>query len=287
MLINSESFIAKKKEQIKKEVNLINDTLTLSIIQVGNNPASNSYIRNKIKFAEEVGITVNHVKLDETITQGKLVKKIKDINNESTSVLIQLPLPNHIDEKVITNAVDPLKDADGFHVNNIGKLWNGEESLNPCTAVGVSEWCEDILGDLTGLDVLIVNRSALIGRPLVKLLLDKNATVSIAHSKTKDLVNKMKNSDIVILGVGKDEFINEEIANEISGDKLKLIVDVSINVGNDGKLCGDFSKSLYDNVEQNRYSYSVTRSPKGCGPVTVCYLASNIIKCYKLQKMEE
>lgn len=286
MIYTSKNFTTRIKESVKEEVLALKEQgedVTLCVIQVGDDKASSSYIKSKCNASNEVFIDFTHKKEDETITTEELINVVNECQEKYDGVLVQLPLPKHIDESRIIASINPDSDVDGFHPLHTGNLWINQEAIAPCTAFGVAEWIEDILGDLNGRDVLIINRSNIVGKPLAKLLLDKNCTVTIAHSRTVDIVEKMKQSDVVITGVGIPNYINEEIIKELNGSKLKLIVDVSINMF-EGKLCGDISKSTYEVFEDDYVSFDITSVPGGVGPITVSYLLKNAVKCHNIKK---
>lgn len=282
---------AKVKTEVKHEVDLIKEELVLNVVQVGEDPASSSYIRSKEKACNETGIKFNHIKLSADIPSRSFKHFIKEIveSNEwdrregkYNSLLIQLPLPSHIDENEVCSMIPSYMDADGFNPRNIGLMTIGEDSPLPCTPAGVIDILKDKYDTIEGKDVLIINRSNIVGKPLVPLLLRENATVQIAHSRTTGLLDKMKRSDIVITAVGREKFISEYMLSEMNKDKssTEIIVDVSIMRGSNGKLCGDVDKDCYT----NDYKFDIVSSPNGCGPMTVANLMKNIVECYKIQK---
>jgi len=264
----------KVKERLKKEINDLKEKLTLVVIQIGNDEASNIYVNNKIKLCNEVGINSIHEKLDD-ITEEELIKKIKNLNEDDSvnGILVQLPLPDNFNTKKVINAISYLKDVDGLTLTNIGKLYNDEDSIIPCTALGVMKLLNYYNIDLEGKNVAIVGRSTLVGRPLFKLLLDRNATVTMCHSKTKNLEDVLKTKDIIISATGKKGLITSDMVKEGS-----VIIDVGITrVGN--KIYGDVD---FDNVYEK--ASFITKVPGGVGPMTVVCLMENTLNCYKLQK---
>ena len=250
--------IKNKILECKRERNPI-----LYVIQVGDNSASESYIKGKKKDCEDVGIVCKLVHLHESISENDLIDLIRDItkNEECDGIIVQLPLPSHIDKNHIIDVIPKEKDVDGFRKDS---------DYIPCTPAGIMKVLDEF--NITGKDCLIINRSNIVGRPLVNLLLDKDATVTIAHSKTKDLHTKIKNADIVITAVGIPNFIT---TNMISNDKI--FIDVSINRNEDGKLCGDIAKETYNYLYRNSY---ITPVPNGIGLLTRAMLLQNTFDSY-------
>ena len=250
--------IKNKILECKRERNPI-----LYVIQVGDNSASESYIKGKKKDCEDVGIVCKLVHLHESISENDLIDLIRDItkNEECDGIIVQLPLPSHIDKNHIIDVIPKEKDVDGFRKDS---------DYIPCTPAGIMKVLDKF--DITGKDCLIINRSNIVGRPLVNLLLDKDATVTIAHSKTKDLHTKIKNADIIITAVGIPNFIT---TNMISNDKI--FIDVSINRNEDGKLCGDIAKETYNYLYRNSY---ITPVPNGIGLLTRAMLLQNTFDSY-------
>ena len=262
------------KDMLKKEISELKEELTLAVIQVGNNEASNIYVNNKIKLCNEVGINSIHEKLDD-ITEEELIKKIEILNEDESvhGILVQLPLPDNFDAKKVINTISYLKDVDGLTTTNIGKLFNDEDSIIPCTALGVMKLLNYYNIDLEGKNVAIVGRSTLVGRPLFKLLLDKNATVTMCHSKTKNLEDVLKTKDIIISATGKKGLITSDMVKEGA-----ILIDVGITRA-DNEIYGDID---FDNVYE-KVSF-ITKVPGGVGPMTVICLMENTLNCYKLQK---
>ena len=250
--------IKNKILECKRERNPI-----LYVIQVGDNSASESYIKGKKKDCEDVGIVCKLVHLHESISENDLIDLIRDItkNEECDGIIVQLPLPSHIDKSHIINVIPKEKDVDGFRKDS---------DFIPCTPAGIMKVLDEF--NIAGKDCLIINRSDIVGRPLVNLLLDKDATVTIAHSKTKDLATKIKNADIIITAVGIPNFIT---TNMISNDKI--FIDVSINRNEDGKLCGDIAKETYNYLYRNSY---ITPVPNGIGLLTRAMLLQNTFDSY-------
>lgn len=273
-IINGKEIKELKMKEFIDKINNIEDKLKLVVIQVGNDESSNVYINNKKTTCEKVGILFEHIKY-ESIREEDLISKIKGLNNDKTvtGILVQLPLPEPLNEKNIINAIDPLKDVDGLTSANIGNLYSGKEGLIPCTAKGIIELLDQTNIDVEGLDVVIVGRSRLVGLPLIKLLLNKNATVTVCHSKTKNLKAKTQKADVLIVAIGKKHFITEDYVKDGA-----VVIDVGITREN-GKLYGDCD---FDNLKDK--CLAITPVPKGVGPLTITMLIDNIIEAYKLQK---
>ncbi len=273
-IINGKQIQEEKIKDFSNQIESINDTIKLTVIQIGNNEASNVYIKNKQKICEKVGILFEHLKYDET-NEEELIEKIEQLNTDRsvTGVLVQLPLPKEINEKKVIDAIDPLKDIDGLTTTNLGNLFSGNKGLVPCTALGVIEILKSINAPIEGSNVVIVGRSRLVGLPLSGLLLKENATVTTCHSKTKDLKEKTKEADILIVAIGKKQFIKEDYVKENA-----IVIDVGIN-REDGKLYGDCD---FENIKNK--CKAITPVPNGVGPLTITMLISNLIEAYNLQK---
>ena len=256
-------------DQLAKEIKSSKAEVCLQVIQVGNNQASSVYVRNKERAAERVGIKTVATKLDESISQSELIDIIHQINQDKSvnGLLIQLPLPEHLDVDQILHEIDPRKDVDGFHAVNMGKLWTGSPSMTPCTPSGIMHLLEDF--ELAGKHALVVGRSNIVGKPIAQMLLDKHATVTIAHSRTKNLDQLLDMADIVIAAVGIPEFITHCKQNAI-------VIDVGINRDKDGHLVGDVKRGLD--------CFAKTVVPGGVGPMTVAMLMKQTYEAYKLQK---
>lgn len=244
----------------------------LDTIIVGNNPASLSYIKGKHNKCLQAGIknVVHH--LEEQITQSQLEEEIQKCNENDhcDGILLQMPLPAHLDENQAILKMDPSKDVDGLHPINIGHLFSGEPRFVPCTPLGVMKILEALHVDLTGKQAVVVGRSRLVGNPVARLLQDANATVTICHSKTKDLASVTRNADILVVAMGRPQVIRSEYVKEGA-----VVIDVGINRV-DGHLCGDVdTQDVLDKV-----SY-ITPVPKGVGPMTICALLLNTLQSYE------
>lgn len=268
-------FITKR---IAEEVELIEEPITIALILVGHNPASEVYVNMKKKACDAVGINVKDYLLEETATQKDLLKIIKESNEDKAvhAILVQLPLPSHIDEGTIINAIAPEKDVDGLTLINQGKLFIGEDTIEPATPKGVISLLKKNYIDIAGKNVVVVGRSRLVGKPLAILFEQNNATVTIAHSRTTNLKEVTKRADILVVAVGKPNFI--------TGDMIKkdaVVVDVGTTKV-EGKLTGDVK---FD--EAFEIASYITPVPKGVGPMTIASLLENIVLCYRKQKRIE
>lgn len=264
----------KLKEEIKKQIIEEKITPSLVVVQIGDNKASNVYIKNKKKACLEVGIKFEHIKFNETISEDLVINEIKRLNDDISvnGILVQLPLPIGFDEGKIINAINPLKDVDGLTYQNVGNLVLENECLVSCTPLGVMELLKEYGVALEGKNACIVGRSNLVGKPLIQLLLKENATVSVCHSKSLDIKNYTKNADILIVAVGHPNLITKDFIKEGA-----VVIDVGINKeGN--VLCGDVA---FDEVSKK--ASLITPVPGGVGPMTVACLLKNVIKAYKVQ----
>ena len=265
------------KEEVRKEIEAIkadNGRLPrLTVVLVGENAASKVYVRNKIKVCEQTEVESRMVALPETVSEKELLEVIEGLNNdpEVDGILVQLPLPESIDEDKIINAVDPGKDVDGFHALNVAELWNGHAELIPCTPKGIMYLLKANGIDPEGKLAVVIGRSNIVGKPMAKLLLDANATVVMAHSRTKDLEKITKQADILIVAVGRPRLVG---ARHVKPGAT--VIDVGINRDADGKLCGDVD---FDDVLP--VAAKITPVPGGVGPLTTATLLKNTIYCYK------
>lgn len=262
-------------EGLKKLVNEIERPLGLTVIQVGDNASSNIYIKQKRKMAEFLEFNFNHIKLEDDVTLEEILKIIDELNNdeEVDGILVQMPVPEHLDSKVIQNAINPLKDVDGLTDINMGKLVHKKECLVPCTALGIMELLNYYNISVTSKNVVVVGRSDLVGRPVAELLINSSATVTLCHSKTKDLASITRGADILIVAVGKSRFITKDMVKDGA-----VVIDVGINKLEDGSLCGDVD---FENVK-DKCSY-ITPVPGGVGQMTVLELGFNTYKAYLLR----
>lgn len=262
-------------EGLKKLVNEIERPLGLTVIQVGDNASSNIYIKQKRKMAEFLGFNFNHIKLEDDVTLEGILRIIDELNNdeEVDGILVQMPVSEHLDSKVIQNAINPLKDVDGLTDINMGKLVHKKECLVPCTALGIMELLNYYNIPVISKNVVVVGRSDLVGRPVAELLINSSATVTLCHSKTKDLASITREADILIVAVGKSRLITKDMVKDGA-----VVIDVGINKLEDGSLCGDVD---FENVK-DKCSY-ITPVPGGVGQMTVLELGFNTYKAYLLR----
>lgn len=283
MILNGKVVADSIKQRLKEDVDAaVANGLRrpcLAIISVGDDPASQVYIRNKRKASEEVGIEVLHY----TFKGGKeivceVANTIMSFNDNSKvdGIMVQLPVPSFINERVLIDMIDPSKDVDGLTTTNIGRLRSGQDCLKPCTAQGIIDLCKYYNIELDGKDVTIIGRSNIVGKPLADLMMTEGATVTQCHSHTRHLENKCKSADILVSAIGKPKFITEDYVGFGS-----VVIDVGINRDENGKLCGDVD---YD--EAWVITKAITPVPGGVGPMTVAELMANVVKAWK-NNMEE
>lgn len=276
MIISGKEISIKIKDQLKEEVAKIKATYPrlpkLVVILVGDNQASQTYVRNKERGCQYIGIESEILRHDDSFSEAELLKEIDDLNNDDSvdGILVQLPLPKHINEDKVIEAIIPSKDVDGFHPENVAKLFLGQHSLVPCTPKGMMVLLEEIKYDLTGKEVVIVGRSNIVGKPVALLCLQKNATVTIAHSKTKDLKAVCKRADVLIAAIGKPKFFDHEYIKDGA-----VVLDVGINRDENNKLCGDVN---FDDVKDK--VSAITPVPGGIGPMTITMLMQNTIEAF-------
>lgn len=271
--IDGKEVSIKKRIEIQSNVqNLKKEGVVpgLAVILVGNDDASRTYVANKQKACKELGIYSELITFDSTVSQDILLSKIYELNEckEIHGILVQLPLPEHLDEDEIINAISPMKDVDGFHPINVGKMVIGQDALMPCTPSGVIVMLEENGISLSGKHVVIVGRSNIVGKPLGQMLLNRDATVTYCHSKTRDLRSYTNQADILIAAVGRANFITADYVRQGA-----VVIDVGINRNEQGKLCGDVA---YHQVKE-KTSY-ITPVPGGVGPMTITMLMYNTVK---------
>ena len=261
--------LAKEVEELKKQ----GVTPGLAVILIGDDPASLSYVRGKKKAAEAMGIRFQLDHFDASFSEQELLEVIDQYNqnNDFHGILVQLPLPDHISEQAVIERISPDKDVDGFHPLNVGKMLLGEDTFLPCTPAGIVELLKKTEIDLSGKEVVVVGRSNIVGKPVGQLLLNENATVTYCHSRTADITAHTKKADILIVAVGK--------ANFIKADQIKegaVVIDVGVNRLDNGKLAGDV-----DFEEAKEKASYITPVPGGVGPMTITMLAHNTVKSAK------
>lgn len=259
-------------EDLKKQVKQYMIKPCLAVIQIGDDPASNTYIKSKEKASNEIGIYFKHIKFSSTVKEIEVINKILELNNDEYvhGILLQLPLPEGFNADKLINYIARNKDVDGLTDINTGKLFNNKPGMISCTPLGIMKLLEEEKIEIAGKNVTIVGRSNLVGKPLLGLLLNNDATVTICHSKTENLKKHTKNADILIVAVGKKHFITEDMIKEDA-----VVIDVGINK-EDGKLYGDVD---FNKVKTK--AKKITPVPGGVGPMTVAMLMTNVIKAYE------
>ena len=276
MIIDGKKEAAILREEIKKEIisikNKTNKAPGLTVILIGEFGPSQIYVRNKEKNSKEVGINSTVIKYSKDVTEQEVLKKIKELNSDKdvSGILVQLPLPEQIDKEKIINAIDPSKDVDGFNPINVGNLASGYDAIVPCTPLGCMLLLKKIEKNLSGKHAVIIGRSNLNGKPMAQLLLKENCTVTVSHSKTKNLKEECLKADILIAAVGVANLVKKDWVKEGS-----IVIDVGINKQDD-KIVGDVS---FDEVKDK--VKAITPVPGGVGPMTIACLLKNTLKCFK------
>jgi methylenetetrahydrofolate dehydrogenase (NADP+) / methenyltetrahydrofolate cyclohydrolase len=275
-IIDGKAFAARVRAQVASEVaRLKRDhglTPGLAVVLVGTDPASEVYVRNKGRQTVEAGMHSIEHNLPETTSEGELLALIEQLNADPAihGILVQLPLPKHLDADMVINAIDPKKDVDGFHISNVGLLGTGQKAMVPCTPLGCLLLLRDRLGSLAGMNAVVIGRSNIVGKPMAQLLLGESCTVTVAHSKTRDLPGVVRGADIVVAAVGRPEMV--------TGDWIKpgaVVIDVGINrISRDGKtrLVGDV-----DFASASQVAGAITPVPGGVGPMTIACLLANTV----------
>ena len=286
-IIDGKAFAAKLRGQVGEHVAALKDdhgiTPGLAVVLVGEDPASQVYVRSKGKMTNEVGMKSVEHKLDEATSEADLLALIEQLNNDATihGILVQLPLPKHLDEDLVINSINPAKDVDGFHISNVGLLGTGQKSMVPCTPLGCLMMLRDHHGSLSGMDAVVIGRSNIVGKPMAQLLLGDSCTVTIAHSRTKDLPEVVGRADIVVAAVGRPEMVPGEWIK-----KGATVIDVGINrIERDGKikLVGDV-----DFASCSAIAGAITPVPGGVGPMTIaCLLANTVTACCRANGLAE
>lgn len=271
------SEVAKElKIAMKQEIDILRTNQkripTLCVILVGNNPASVSYVTGKERACTEIGLGSKMIHLSEDTSEEHLIDVVKQCNQDETidGILVQLPLPNHINEKNVVLAIDPDKDVDGLHPMNVGRLHLGENGFIPCTPQGIMELLKRMNVQIKGKRAVVIGRSNLVGNPVARLLMDENATVTICHSKTENIQAICKEADILVVAIGKAKFVTKDYIK-----KGAVVIDVGVNRSEEGKLVGDVHfEDVVDHVT------AITPVPKGVGPMTITMLLKNTIQSY-------
>lgn len=277
-IIDGKLVSRKVKEELKEEVNVLRNEkidVGLAVIIVGNNPASKIYVNNKKKACSEVGITSYEYALSEETTQEELLKLIEELNSDKTvdGILCQLPLPGHISEETVINAISPDKDVDCFHPYNVGKLMTGNPVFMPCTPAGVMELLKEANVDVAGKECVVVGRSNIVGKPQAMLLMAANGTVTVCHSRTKDLREVCKRADILVAAIGKAKLIDSSYVKEGA-----VVIDVGMNKDDEGKTCGDVDFDAVVDIAS-----AITPVPGGVGPMTIAMLLKNAVRAAKIK----
>jgi methylenetetrahydrofolate dehydrogenase (NADP+)/methenyltetrahydrofolate cyclohydrolase len=257
---------------LKDKISKLGVQLGLAVIQVGNDEASDIYVKQKGKLAEELGYKFIHKRFDLSVNNDEVINYIKKLNNDDSidGIIVQMPVPKHLDSILIRNSVDPLKDVDGLTYNNAGKLLHNSPALVPCTPKGIGELLDFYNIDVDGMNAVVIGRSVLVGKPIANVLTNRNATVTLCHSHSKNIPYYTKNADIVVVAVGKKDLLTEDMVKD-----GVIIVDVGINRV-DGKLYGDV-----DFVNVSKKASYITPVPGGVGPMTVVMLLENVLLSYK------
>jgi len=273
MIIDGKKVSVERLEALKEEIQESGLSPGLATVIVGEDPASQMYVRMKHKACDQVGIRSVGVVLSADVTTEEVVKHVQELNVDPSvdGILVQLPLPDHIDTEAVIEAVSPEKDVDGFHPENIGALFSGRPAFVPCTPGGIMTLLDVYDIDLKGMNAVVIGRSVDVGRPMAALLLNADATVTICHSKTKDLADVVKRSDLIVSAIGRAHFITEEMVSPGA-----IVIDVGINQDENGKLCGDVD---FDTV--SAIASAITPVPGGVGPMTIATLMENTFKSAK------
>ena len=276
MIIDGKKIAETLRQKLKKEIIEIKSSFKsvpgLTVILIGEDPASKIYVRNKQKFSKEIGINSEVITYPENIEEKEVLSKIIELNKNKkvSGILVQLPLPKHINKKKVIETILPEKDVDGFHPINVGNLSSGYDSKIPCTPLGCFILLKEVEKNLSGKHAVVIGRSNLNGKPMAQLLLKENCTVTITHSKTKDLKSQCNKADIIIAAVGKPKLVK--------GDWVKknaIVIDVGINKTSDG-IVGDI-----DFNEVSKVARAITPVPGGVGPMTIACLLRNTVECFK------
>ena len=280
MIIDGKKEAELLREEIKKEIQVIKETKNkvpgLTVILIGNYTPSQIYVKNKEKNSKEVGMNSNVIKYSDDVTEKEILDKIKELNNDQniSGILVQLPLPKQIDKEKIINAIHPSKDVDGFNPVNVGNLSSGYQGLVPCTPMGCLMLIKKVEKDLSGKHAVIIGRSNLNGKPMAQLLLKENCTVTIVHSKTKNLQQECLKADILVAAVGVPNLVKKDWVK-----KDAIVIDVGINKLND-KIVGDVE---FDQVKD--IAKAITPVPGGVGPMTIACLLKNTLECFKASQI--
>ena len=278
IIIDGKALAAKIRQELKQEVDKLKEKGVfpkLAVIMVGEDPSSKIYVRNKSKACDEVGIEFEEHLLGDNIEMEELLSLIDDLNNRKDiyGILLQSPIPKNLDINLAFRSINPKKDVDGFNPINVGKLCLNQNCFVSCTPFGVIKMLEEYGIDCEGKHAVIIGRSNIVGKPMIQCMLNKNATVTVCHSKTKNLPEITKQADILISAIGRPKFVTSDMVKPQA-----VVIDVGINRGEDGKVCGDVD---FENIK-DKASY-ITPVPGGVGPMTIAMLMNNIVKAAKEQ----
>lgn len=278
LIIDGKVVSADVRAKVKAETEWLKSkgvNVCLAVVIVGDDPASRVYVNNKKRACAEVGFISEEYALPAETTQEQLIELVQKLNNRTdvNGILVQLPLPKHLDEKAVIETINPLKDVDAFHAVNVGKIMIGDYDILPCTPAGVMEMLAYYNIDVTGKNCVVIGRSNIVGKPMAMLLLHKNGTVTICHSKTQNLKQICQDADILVAAIGKAKFVKADMIK--SG---AVVIDVGMNRDENGKLCGDVD---FADVEPK--AAAITPVPGGVGPMTISMLMKNTLKVAKLQ----
>ena len=278
LVLDGKTVSAAVKEEVAREVKALNETginSCLAVVIVGDDPASRVYVNNKKKACEVCGIKSLEYALPADTTNEELLSLVKELNenDEVNGILVQLPLPKHLDEKLVIESIDPKKDVDAFHASNVGKIMIGEYDFLPCTPAGVMEILKYYNIPVEGKNCVVIGRSNIVGKPMAMLLLHANGTVTVTHSRTQNLKYICREADVLVAAIGKAGFVTADMVKEGA-----VVLDVGINRGEDGKLCGDVSY-----IEVSEKASAITPVPGGVGPMTIAMLMKNTLTATKLQ----
>ena len=272
-LLNGKVIADKVKDDLRDVVTKMKGegkSFNLCVVQVGDDAASSVYVRNKERACEYIGIESEVIKLEETIDQDDLITIIHGLNNDQTvnGILVQLPLPSHLNEQMILSYIDPVKDVDGFHPENVGNMFLGNDTIVSCTPQGIMGILYYYGIDIVGKECVVVGRSNIVGKPMAMLLLEANGTVTVCHSKTENLKEICKRADILVCAIGKPKFFNEEYVKNGA-----VVIDVGIHRMDNGKLCGDVDFDAVKDIVS-----AITPVPNGVGAMTVAMLMDNVVQ---------
>lgn len=274
-LISGKVISAQVKDELKEKVAAEKIDVCLAVILVGNDPASSVYVGNKKKACDYIGVKSLSYELPEETTQEELLQLIKELNGREdvNGILVQLPLPKHIDEDLVIKTIDPRKDVDGFHPQSVGALSIGQKGFISCTPAGIIQLLKRSDIEIEGKECVIVGRSNIVGKPMALLMLRENATVTVCHSRTKDLKEVTKRADILIVAIGKPKFIDSSYVKDGA-----VVIDVGIHRMENGHLCGDVD---FDSVEPK--ASAITPVPGGVGPMTIAMLMNNVVEAREMK----